>query len=290
MAEGALVEVGDTSLFVVQRGAAAGLPVIVLHGGPGLDHHEFADYLDPLTAGGSYRLVLVDQRAQGRSARDSDPATWSLGRMTADVTGLAASLGLGAYAVLGHSFRAFVALQHAVDFPHAASATIVSAGVASARWLAGIETQLAAFEPITLRDQVAASWAREPTVETEADLATLMRDQMPFHFRDPLDERIDEFADRTAGGRGAPAVLRHFASDDYGAIEVEDQLDQVDQPVLVLCGRHDRTCPAAAGIDMASRIRGAELVVFEESAHMLYVEEPELYCAAVRGFLDALDA
>ena len=34
--------------------------------GPGLDHHEFADYLDPLTEGG-IRLVLVDQRACGRS-------------------------------------------------------------------------------------------------------------------------------------------------------------------------------------------------------------------------------
>ena len=43
---GELVDIGDTKLFVEARGE--GFPVVVLHGGPGLDHHEFADYLDPL--------------------------------------------------------------------------------------------------------------------------------------------------------------------------------------------------------------------------------------------------
>src|SRR5437899_3729282 len=103
---GRLVDIGDTRLHVVERGA--GYPVILLHGGPGLDHHEFADYLDPLTD--EHRLLLVDQRAQGRSA-PADPATWTLGQMAADVVSLARALELPSYAVLGHSFGAFVALQ-----------------------------------------------------------------------------------------------------------------------------------------------------------------------------------
>jgi len=58
-----LVSVGDTRLYVAERGA--GYPLIVLHGGPGMDHHMFADYLDPLTD--RYRLILVDERSQGKS-------------------------------------------------------------------------------------------------------------------------------------------------------------------------------------------------------------------------------
>jgi len=69
-ADGELVRIDDTSLFVVERGV--GHPVIVLHGGPGLDHHEFADYLDPLTD--EFRLLLVDQRANGRSERPPERA------------------------------------------------------------------------------------------------------------------------------------------------------------------------------------------------------------------------
>jgi pimeloyl-ACP methyl ester carboxylesterase len=39
----------------------------------------FGDYIDPLAQGGSYRLVLVDERACGRSDRTASPGTWTLG-------------------------------------------------------------------------------------------------------------------------------------------------------------------------------------------------------------------
>ncbi len=203
MGQGQLVEVADTKLFVEERGAAEGFPVLVLHGGPGLDHYMFGDYLDPLTADGRYRLVLIDERSQGRSDR-SAPHTWTIERMAADITSLAGSLGLSSYAVLGHSFGAFLALQHAVDFPGAAKATIVSAGVASARWLARVEDEIAAFEPVELREQVASSWAREATAQTEDETRTIWIDQLPFHFWDPGDPRIDDYALRTAQARTHP--------------------------------------------------------------------------------------
>ena len=69
MDDGRLVEVADTRLFVSERGRQEGFPLVVLHGGPGLDHHMFADYLDPIAAATRYRLILVDERAQGRSDR-----------------------------------------------------------------------------------------------------------------------------------------------------------------------------------------------------------------------------
>src|SRR6516162_9059670 len=50
-------------------GRAVGVPAAGFHGGPGLDHTEFGDYLDPLAEGGRYRLVLADERACGRSDR-----------------------------------------------------------------------------------------------------------------------------------------------------------------------------------------------------------------------------
>ncbi len=146
---GRLVPVGETRLHVVERGQ--GYPVLVLHGGPGLDHRMFGDYLDPLAA--RYRLILVDQRSQGRS--DPAPAaTWTLEQMARDVGALASALGLARYAVLGHSYGAFVALQHAVDAPGQAAQTIVSSGVPSARFLDHVWRSLERFEPLELREQV----------------------------------------------------------------------------------------------------------------------------------------
>ncbi|MDP9239653.1 MAG: alpha/beta fold hydrolase [Actinomycetota bacterium] len=283
--DGRLVDVGGTRLYVEQRGPDGGLPVFVLHGGPGLDHHEFADYLDPLAD--AYRLLLIDQRAQGRSDRDSDPYTWTLETMADDVSRLSAMLGIGEYAVLGHSYGAFVALQHACDAPGAALGTIVSNGLPSMRFLEGLDQRLAEFEPADLREQVTASWAREADARTVADFAAIMHDQLPWHFADPRDPRIPEYEERSAGTIYAPDVLRAF-SGDFGGIDLEDRLWHVTQPVLVLAGRYDRTCPPEAAEVIAAGVADGRCLIFEESGHMTFVEEPARYVEEVRAFLDHL--
>jgi proline iminopeptidase len=280
---GTAVRIDDCSLWVVERGPADGFPLVVLHGGPGLDHHEFGDYLDPLTEDG-IRLVLVDQRAQGRSEKAPE-VTWTLERMAQDVIMLALALRLGRYAVLGHSYGAFVALQNAADYPGQAAGTIVSGGVPSTRFLEGVAEALERFEPVELREQVAASWDREASATTPEDVERLFHDQMPFHFRDPRDPRIVEYERRSDGAACSPDVLRHFATSSYGGIELEERLSDVTQPVLVLAGRHDRACPVEASERMAELLPNADLHVFEDSGHMTFVEEPEVHLDVVGSFL-----
>jgi pimeloyl-ACP methyl ester carboxylesterase len=278
-----MVPVHETQLYVDDRGD--GPPLIVLHGGPGLDHTMFGDSLDALTD--TYRLLLVDEREQGRSARGTDPATWTLQQHAADVNAVAQALGLEDYALLGHSYGAFVALQHLVDFPGATAGTVVSSGVPSMRFLDGVAAGLAAFEPVELRDQVTASWEREATVETEQEARQLLIDQLPWHFRDPRDPRIAAltFEDMVL----SPAVLRAASLEGGGLdIEVEDRLPGVTQPVLVLGGRHDRTCPPVASERIAELVPRARLHLLEESGHLGFLEEPAAYVAAVRTFLDTL--
>jgi proline iminopeptidase len=279
--DGELVRIDDTALFVVERGS--GYPVIVLHGGPGLDHHEFGDYLDPLTD--EFRLLLVDQRANGRSERPPE-STWTLERMAQDVIMLARALGLDRYAVLGHSYGAFVALQNAVDYPGMAAQTIVSSGVPSMKYLEVVEKNLATFEPVELREQVTESWAREATIQTQKEFAEIMADQLPFHLADPLDPRIPDYQERTKDTVYSPEVLRTFSANGYGGIEVEDRLGEIASPVLVIGGRHDRTCTVEASEAIAKGVPNAELRIFEQSGHMTFVEEPEAYVEAVTGFLD----
>lgn len=285
---GRLVEVTDTKLYIDERGEPSAFPLLVFHGGPGLDHTMFADYLDPLTEDGRYRLVLVDERASGRSDRSVPSETWTLEQMAQDVADLAASLGVtDAYATLGHSYGAFVVLQHAVERPDLPRATIVSSGVANARWLEEVDGQLARFEPVELREQVTSSWAREAELQTEDEASAMLDDQLPFHFREPQGAPLAEYRRRIAGlGRFAPDIIRLFAVEQYGGIHVDDRLGDVTHPVLVLGGRHDRTCAIGASEEMARGLPDAELVVFENSAHMMFAEEQDRYLASVRGFLD----
>jgi proline iminopeptidase len=279
-----LVDVGDTRLFVSERGSGA-LALFVLHGGPGLDHTMFGSYLDAL--GDDCRLLLVDERGTGRS-EPAAPDTWTLAYQAADVEALARALELDRYAVLGHSYGAFIALQHAVDFPGRPAATIVSSGIPDARFLEHVEHNLNAFEPVELREQVQASWAREAHAHTQEDVASLLADQLPFHFADPRDPRIDELRAAMSDAVYGPDVLRAAATGDYGHIAVEDRLASIAHPLLVLAGRHDRTCSIPAAEAIAAGAPDARLVVFEHSGHMAFVEENEAYLAAVRRFLTSL--
>src|SRR6059058_5251877 len=125
-------------LFVVEHGN--GVPLLVLHGGPGMDHTMFWPYLDPL--GEDFRLVYVDERGQGRSDR-VDPASLSLEVFARDVDLLAEALGLEHFALLGHSFGAIIATYHATELQTAAAYVISGGGDTSDALMADVE---ASFE------------------------------------------------------------------------------------------------------------------------------------------------
>ena len=172
------------------------------------------------------------------------------------------------------------------SFPGHAAQTIVSGGVPSARFLSVVQEHLEALEPVEIREQIKASWDRESRVQTQEEFAELMHDQMPFHFGNPFDPRIAEYETRTKETVYSPDMLRHFAQAEYGGIEVEDLLKNVTQPVLVCTGRLDRVCTVAAAEATAKGLPNSELVIFENSGHMTFVEEPDRYLEVVRRFLN----
>lgn len=106
-----MLEVGDGhSVYVEQSGNEKGLPVIVLHGGPGGGcSPAMRRYFDPR----KYRIILFDQRGCGRSkphASVEDNTTWHL---VADIEKIRLTLGIDAWIVFGGSWGATLALIYA---------------------------------------------------------------------------------------------------------------------------------------------------------------------------------
>lgn len=276
---GRLVEVDDTRLWVLEMGE--GHPLLVLHGGPGLDHTELRPWLDPLAR--RFRLVYVDQRGHGRSDR-VPIETLTLSRLVADVDALADALGLDAFSVLGYSFGSFVALQHAVEVG-GASRYVLAGCVPSSRWLSRIELELRRFEPPEVRERIAASWDMEARVETEEECRQLLIDQLPFHFHQ-TGEAYTRFVENLDHMRLSPEALRHFADSDYGSIDVEGRLREIRRPVLVIAGGHDRVCAPEAGYVISEAAPRGEYLVLENAGHMMFCEAPGAFIRAVERFLE----
>src|SRR3954464_12748835 len=150
-----------------------GFPLIVLHGGPGMDHSMFRPYLDSL--GDDFRLLYVDERGQGRSDR-VEPATLSLDVFARDVDLLAEALQLDGFALLGHSFGAIIATWHATELGTATAYVISAGGDSSEELERDVEVSLAAMGEAG--KAIAASWEAEKTVETEEELLELSRIKM----------------------------------------------------------------------------------------------------------------
>lgn len=110
-----MLEVGHGHrIYVEQCGNPQGIPVLVLHGGPGGGcSPAMRRYFDPTI----FRIVLFDQRGCGRSrphASVEHNTTWNL---IADIEAIRTSLGVERFILFGGSWGATLALVYAITHP-----------------------------------------------------------------------------------------------------------------------------------------------------------------------------
>jgi len=67
--------------------------------------------------------------------------------------------------------------------------------------------------------------------------------------------------------------------------DVRAGLPTLTIPTLVVSGRQDWVTPVGESEKIARAIPGAELVIFDRSGHMPFIEEQEGFVAAVKQFL-----
>lgn len=109
------LEVGDGHrLYFEQCGNPQGLPVVVLHGGPGSGASERLRQLyDPAL----FHTILFDQRGAGRSRPHGERYANSSAELIADIERLRRHLGIGRWLVSGGSWGASLAIAYAASHP-----------------------------------------------------------------------------------------------------------------------------------------------------------------------------
>lgn len=118
-----VLDVGDGHrIYVEQCGSPDGIPVLVLHGGPGGGcSPAMRRYFDPSV----YRVVLFDQRGCGRStphASVTNNTTWHL---INDIETLRIALQIESFILFGGSWGATLALIYAITHPERVSRMVL---------------------------------------------------------------------------------------------------------------------------------------------------------------------
>ncbi len=260
---------------------SAGEPVVVVHGGPGLDHSYLRPGLDALA--GRNTLIYYDQRGTGRSTAELEAEVINVDRFLQDIDALRQVFGHERVTVLGHSFGALVAIEYARRYPDETKALILMNPVEpGSRYRdATAERQRALRTPEDAREleELRASEgfeARDPATLSQVyrvSFRQLLRD------RERVSDLELDLAPSTA--KNGQDVARLLGS-SMGAVDWWDRLEHIQAPTLVLHGRYDAP-PLEMSQSLAEAFPVGTLQVLN-TGHFPYVEDPQALLAAVSGF------
>lgn len=105
----ATIAVPGGKVWSKRVGGGSGLPLLVVHGGPGLPHY----YLSALQRlAGEREVIFWDQLGCGNSERPSDVDLWTMGRSVAEMDAVVRGLGLEAFHIFGNSWGGMLAQQY----------------------------------------------------------------------------------------------------------------------------------------------------------------------------------
>jgi len=264
-------------------GDGPGLPLLCLHGGPGSTHIN----LIPLEGlGDERRVVLYDQLGSGNSSRPSDRSLWTVELFLAELDAVRQALGLDRFHLLGHSWGGMLAQEYALTQPDGLVGLVLSSTLSSAALWREESLRLRAELPREIAAQLDRHEESGTTNDPEYERAMLEFLHRHFCRIDPWPPIVDEIL-RTTNLEVYTTMWGPSEANPTGILagwDVTPRLGEIRVPALVLCGRHDEATPRQAET-IAAALPDAQLVVFEESAHLAPLEETDRYLETVRAFL-----
>jgi proline-specific peptidase len=276
--------------IVGERDEPGKLPLLCLHGGPGVAH----DYLEPLeaVAESGRRVIFYDQLGCGNSDQPHDPSIWSVDLFVDELRTIRRELGLARLHLLGQSWGGMLAMQYVLTQPEGLASLIIASSPASmAQWVAEANRLREELPPeiqATLLKHEAEGTTSDPAYE-EAMMAFYQRhvcrlDPWPACLMRSLGQLVQNpEVYHTMNGPSEFHVVGVIKDWD-----IVDRLGEIRLPTLVTSGRHDEATPAIAAT-VHRGIQGSEWVIFEDSSHMAHIEEAARYMQVLDDFLSRVE-
>ncbi len=278
-----LVTLDHARLFYEVVGT--GDPIIVIHGGPGLDHNYLRPGLDMLAS--SHALVYYDQRGTGLSTADLDSAGINFDAFVSDVDTLRAALGYDRVTVLAHSFGALIGLAYAMRYPDRIRALILMDPVEpGSRWKdETAQRAKAARTPADSAELAKLMGSEGFKARDPATVSEVYRLEFRPEFHDPSREAALNLDLARSTAQNGP-VVDSLLGASMGTIDWWGRLSSIQTPTLVLQGRYD-LIPVAMAQALADSLPAGRLKILD-SGHFPYIEDAPGLASAVSVFLQDL--
>ncbi|HWW62546.1 MAG TPA: alpha/beta hydrolase, partial [Thermoanaerobaculia bacterium] len=281
-----LIDAGNgVHLWYEERGK--GSPVIVIHGGPGMDHYSLQADLAPLEQ--HHRVIYYDQRGGGLSTLALDASKLTIDDHVRDLEALRKQLGLEKVTLLAHSFGPAIAAQYAIRHPERVERMIFLSPIPPRRGTFGEEYGKRLRARLS-EEQLKR--ANELSFNTEGDVTAVCREYWSI-MTPPRVARSLSAALVKSDLCAAPAAALRFGMtttnpatfNSLGDWNWTADLAKVKAPVLIIHGEED-AIPMAMVAEWETALPNARLMRLAETAHFPHAERPEVVFPAIEKFLD----
>jgi proline iminopeptidase len=236
------------------------------------------------------RLVFIDTRGSGLSGRPADPMRMGSVDMANDLESLRVHLGLSEISILGHSNSGAIALAYAARYPDRVSKLVLidsqvlglSADADTQRILQNRATD-PRFKQATRIVSTFFNGQMNPATSDES-LEAFIAQVLPLFLHRP-EKSLPLAQEQLSGPISSYAFASQYAADAAFPIDQTKSLGAIRAKVLIMVGRHDYICPVALSERLHEGIAESQLVIFEESGHLPWLEEPNAFFAELERFL-----
>jgi pimeloyl-ACP methyl ester carboxylesterase len=261
------IEVDEGIELAYREWGAAHAPVLVLLHGGGLSSAEWTDAAPRFAD--THRVVAPDARGCGSS--DDDPQQrYGVLDIVADLERLRAQLGLGRFALLGHSFGAVAACVYAATYPGVVEAVVMVDGGPADH-----------VRPASLHNPPLSFETREAAAEA---LARSLPRGYPNWY---LDSRFVTLPDGTLTWRSdmAGRVAWSKAGGEPLIKGLWPYVEALQAPTLVLHGADSPLFQLEDAVKMMRVNAHVRLVDVPDAGHFVHIDQPEVFVTVVNAFL-----
>jgi len=262
-----------------------GRPIIVLHGGPGLDHSYLLPQMGKLSD--NYKLIFYDQRASGRSTGNIDTASITIHQFVDDLEGLRKALMLEKMDLFGHSWGGFLAMEYAIAYPQRVNSIVLACPMgADSNWvlpfLQARTVRTTHEDTVSLARLFATQEFAEQDPKIIAEYIRLLY-KAYFYNRSLADSLTITFTQRTASDIFPIFTIFFRQLQRY---DIRPQIAVLTCPTLIIHGDYDPILPQYAE-DIHTSIKGSQYVLLKNCGHFPFVESPEIFFKACMDFWSA---
>jgi proline iminopeptidase len=287
--ESTFYEIDGYKINVEVKGS--GDPIFFLPGGPGNSHDymqaNFGQYYKTNT------VVFFDFLGRGKSDDAKDKSEYSVENDVALIENLSQLLNFDKISIVGHSYGTVPAQAYAIKYPNKVDKLMLISGFhGGAMWQANCDSY-----NHYAKTHFPEKWKQVDSlralgyVSSQEPLKTLYAS---------IPTKYVYYHNTTIKGNAPKEPYRAMAIDVYEAIIGEDgdfdvsgsmihqdyrqQLKNVTAKTLIVAGRYDGVSTPEFNMQYKTFMPQAQFVMFEQSGHNPYLEEPETFYALFDTF------